>query len=340
MNYCGSYRKLIGNAQSAMIAAIEIYNKPAFQYRDECFVIMLLNAWELALKAVLSKKRQSIYYPKKRNMPYRTLSWQDAFTKAQGYFPNSLPSLPIRRNLELLGAYRDNAVHFYNAQGFGVLVYALAQTSVKNFRDLLHAAFGIRLEDEVSWQLLPLGIHPPIDPLEYISGAGRPKQGATQAVDQFLAELASAVTEVEGANTDAGRLLTVFSVKLESTKKIQKADVVVGVDGTKGDTGPLAVVKVRDPNVTHPLRQTEVVQEIGTLHGSRFTQYTFQAIARKYGLKDKPEYCWQAKEGVLIRYSRDVVAWIKTLSQSDVEQALADYRRYIRDRKRQREAEQ
>lgn len=28
VNYCGSYRRLLGNAKSAMVGAIEIYNKP------------------------------------------------------------------------------------------------------------------------------------------------------------------------------------------------------------------------------------------------------------------------------------------------------------------------
>jgi hypothetical protein len=62
MNYRGSSRHLIRNAKSALLAAIEIYNKPGFQYRDECFVILLLNAWELYLKALISKSKASIYY--------------------------------------------------------------------------------------------------------------------------------------------------------------------------------------------------------------------------------------------------------------------------------------
>jgi hypothetical protein len=66
MYYRGSYRHLLKNSKSALLAAIEIYNKPQFAYRDECFVILLLNAWELALKALLSKSKESIYYPKKR----------------------------------------------------------------------------------------------------------------------------------------------------------------------------------------------------------------------------------------------------------------------------------
>ena len=43
------------------MAAIEIYNKPRIDYRDECFVILLLNAWELVWKAVISKNGNSIF---------------------------------------------------------------------------------------------------------------------------------------------------------------------------------------------------------------------------------------------------------------------------------------
>jgi Protein of unknown function (DUF3644) len=35
----------------AAIAAIEIYNKPAFSYREEAFSLLMTNAWELLLKA-------------------------------------------------------------------------------------------------------------------------------------------------------------------------------------------------------------------------------------------------------------------------------------------------
>lgn len=330
MNYRGSYRKLLGNAKHAVMAAIEIYNKPVFQYRDECMVILLLNAWELALKALLSQEKLSVFYRKKRKQPYRTLSWQDALTKTRPHFPKALPYSPIQRNLELLGTYRDNAVHFYNAKDFGVVLYALAQTSIKNFRDFLEGAFAVKLEDEINWQLLPLGIRPPVDIVSYISGTSKTKM--TQAVRQFLSELAEAVDELKNSGEDTGRLLTVFNVKLESVKKIGDADVVVGVRKASGEAGPLAVVRTQDPNITHPLRQKEVVEKIATLHGRAFSGHVFQAIAWKHSLKDNPQYCWRAKEGVLTRYSNDTVVFIQRLTPADVDASLTDYRNYLRSR--------
>ena len=92
MNYRGSYRHLLHNAKAALLAAIEIYNKPRIEYRDECFVILLLNAWELALKALLSKNGRSIYYPKKRKEPYRTLSLNSAVQISRRWLLDGLKS--------------------------------------------------------------------------------------------------------------------------------------------------------------------------------------------------------------------------------------------------------
>jgi Protein of unknown function (DUF3644) len=49
----------------AAIAAIEIYNKPNFSYREEAFTLLMTNAWELLIKAKWvvdhSENPQSLY---------------------------------------------------------------------------------------------------------------------------------------------------------------------------------------------------------------------------------------------------------------------------------------
>ena len=50
------------NAYSAFSSAIEIHNKPNIEYRYENVTILLLNAWELILKAFVRKyTRKSIF---------------------------------------------------------------------------------------------------------------------------------------------------------------------------------------------------------------------------------------------------------------------------------------
>jgi len=201
-----------------MLSAIEIYNKPRIEYRDECFVILFINAWELLLKAILSKNRKSIYYPKRRKAPYKTLSLADSLNRSTLYFPNNVPFLPIKKNILLLNVYRDNTIHFYNAPGFRSLIYALARTGIHNYTDLAKKKFGFDFSEEINWQILPLGIKPPIDPISYLRS---PKEAekSDPAIKEFIIELKSSVEELQNANEDIGRLLTIFDVKLESEQK-------------------------------------------------------------------------------------------------------------------------
>jgi len=243
--------------------------------------------------------------------------------------------LPVKENLTLLATYRDNAVHFYNEPDFGVLIYALAQTSIVNLKDLMSDAFEIELERDISWQLMPLGLKPPIDPINYISRTSKAPKKKHSATKQFLAALTESYQTVENSGGDAGRLMTVFQVRLESVKKIEKADLVVGVAGGAPveEVGPLIVTRVRDPNVTHPLRRMDLISKVGSpLQGLPFTTNTFEALAYKFKYKTEPRFCWQSSEGVLTRYSADLVRQIRNLSKSDIEDALNEYRRRPRRR--------
>ena len=57
--------RLLENSIAAALSAIEIYNKPDFRYREQVFSILIINAWELLLKAKLvadsGEKLESIY---------------------------------------------------------------------------------------------------------------------------------------------------------------------------------------------------------------------------------------------------------------------------------------
>ena len=64
-------RTVADKSLDAMLAAIEIYNKPNFSYREECFAILSINAWELLLKARLlqlsnNKMSSILLYQKRR----------------------------------------------------------------------------------------------------------------------------------------------------------------------------------------------------------------------------------------------------------------------------------
>ena len=320
-----------------MLAAIEIYNKPQIEYRDECFTILLVNAWELLVKAILSKNKQRVYYPKKRGKPYRTYSVQDALRKAKPYFPADIPYQPVAANLSQLIAYRDKTIHFYNQRGFGVVIYGLAQTSIVNFRDLMLGVFGIDIAGDMTLSLLPLSFGAQPDPIAFLQQA-KATPPKSRAVAQFLREISQATHELESRGLDTARFLTVFTVNLRSVKHVSSADVTVALSGVQddGDT-PLVIVRRVDLNVSHPLRQKDIVAKLGPeLAGVPFTAFTFQALARKLGIKSKPHLCWQSNTGDLTRYSAEVPSRLGRLTEDEIREARKEYSEHIRQRRRQR----
>lgn len=335
MNLRGSYRALRSNSEAAMLAAIEIYNKPQFSYRDECFTILLVNSWELLLKAILSKNKQRIYYKKKRNQPYRTFSIQDALEKTRAYFPASIEFEPVRQNLTLLIAYRDNSIHFYNQPDFGVVIFGLAQTSIINYRDLMLEVFDIDMADKMSISLLPLSFRVQPDPIQFLRRT-KSKPPRNSAVAQFLREISEVTSELESQKLDTRRFLTVYRANLQSVKKISSADVAVGVRG-KSDKDPLIIERRVDPNISHPLRRKDVCEDIGDeLCGIKFTTYTFEAVAWRFGWKETPHLCWRSNVGGLTRYSAEVPSLLRRLSKAQIEDSLNAYRKHMQDLRRKK----
>lgn len=94
-----------------MFAAIEIHNKPIFKYRYEVCTLLVVNAWELALKSYIAKELKSVKLVKK-----------DGTTKP---FPECVacvasklgkPFEPTKQNLEILYEYRNKVAHFYASE--------------------------------------------------------------------------------------------------------------------------------------------------------------------------------------------------------------------------------
>ncbi len=130
-------RTLAGKSIDAMLAAVEIYNKPNFAYREESYAILAINSWELLLKArilQLSKNRMSSilkyqrrqradgtlsekrYRVKNRSGTHLSVGMFGAIDLLQSEYGDKIDSA-VRENLELICEVRVNAVHFMN-KGF------------------------------------------------------------------------------------------------------------------------------------------------------------------------------------------------------------------------------
>ena len=251
------------------------------------------------------------------------MSLRDALDAAKPHFPASIPFVPVAANLNSLIDYRNNAVHFYNEPGFGVLLYGLSQTAIINFRDLFSECFNQDIADEINLSLMPLSFRAPPDPIAFLKSNANSDNKFLSAYLQIISETTS---NLESSGTDTGRFLTVFSVSLQSTKKITSADVVAGVQ-TESPEGVLLLERKVDPNKSHPNLQKHVLREIGDkLKGVRFTSYTFQAIVWNYKIKGNPFYYWKPDHGASPQYSPQLISYVRGLTKTEIETSCDNYR--------------
>lgn len=325
MNYLGSSRQLVANSIASMIAAVEIYNKPSFDYKTESFVILLINSWELLFKSILSKNKERIYYPKERNKPYKTFSLRDAKSEAKKYFPKDIKYLPVSNNIESLIDYRNNAVHFYNERDFEVLIFGLAQTSLINYRDLLISIFRKDIADSINICLLPLSFSSIPDQISFIQ-KGINRKNANPFVNEYLKLIFKRTDEIEKSGNDTARYLCVFEATLISSKKIETADITAKISQDE-HSAEYIFIKSTDPNITHPNTQKDILRKIGSeIKGVKFTSYVLQALIWDKNYKDQPRLCWKNNITERVFYSNDIVQTIKSLSANEIEQAKERYK--------------
>lgn len=170
--------EILDKSIAAMIAAIEIYNKPDFKYREETFTILAVNSWELLLKAkwlsIHGNKINSLYVYEKmtkrngergnRKIIKKTRS-DNPFTHSLEYLVKKLTEKKlldgvVKINIDALTEIRDSAVHFYNKTPlFSLRIQEIGSAALKNYVTLSKEWFNINLS-EFNFYLMPLGFMP------------------------------------------------------------------------------------------------------------------------------------------------------------------------------------
>ncbi|RJS45816.1 DUF3644 domain-containing protein [Nocardioides cavernaquae] len=318
-----SIKRLADNSMAAMLAAVEVYNKPQMTYRDEVTVMLIVNAWELALKATLRQKNRSIFYTKQRAERYRSITLDDALSRVANHklWPAAIDGNAVTANIKALAEYRDRAIHLYNAQGLGAVIYPFLQQNVLNYRDFMLAQFKKDLADSMTWQLLPLGATAPADVVRFM----RVDKTATivSEVQDFIDELRSLMDSAEAAGGDLARVATVYDINLQSVKKMTSADLVVAV--SPGAGGKIVMQK-SDPNQTHPYSMKELLARANKKRTGRLlTSYDHQAICWKENLRTNARFAWKHGAAATHVWSGDAVSHFASLSDAYCDAVKAEY---------------
>src|SRR5690242_13734672 len=156
----GLSSRFVEKAEAALVAAVEIYNKPAFAYREETFALLTLNGWELLLKARIlldnGNDPKSLYEYEKRQTRDGTLSKKRYLKRNRAKNPQTIGlgkavvaldaneatrlSQAVKANLDALVEVRDNAAHYVNASPLlAKHVLEVGTASIANFIALAKA---------------------------------------------------------------------------------------------------------------------------------------------------------------------------------------------------------
>lgn len=238
---------LLDASQAAIFAGIEIHNKPNISYRYPTAIILVINAWELALKAYVYKfiAKKKIYEEDGKH----TIS----FKKANGLVKENILAhdknyLAVYSNLDKLNEYRCSNVHYANSE-LDPVVFMLMAKAVLNYHDFLKKYFNKDVSTSDNLIILPVGFKLPFDPIEYL------KQDYGEIQNDFVHDIIQTIRTLK-ENDIEDSIVIGFSVFTESIKKVNNADIIAAIDQANGTLDLTRSYRITD-DVNAPLVRME-----------------------------------------------------------------------------------
>jgi hypothetical protein len=254
------YKQLVDKSVAAALAAIEVYNKPDFRYREESFVILLVNAWELLLKAKIlkdSKNRLSSLYIHcgknnrkiKRSRTGNPLTI-DLFAAMQKLGLDAV----VTENLSSLVEIRDTAVHFHNDDGVRYVAFTLGVAALRNYQQLAKEWFKKNLAS-YHFYILPIGFSHSFQTFRLLD---------VESTPPAVANLFKGVADSQAKTTTEGPYYFACEIttELKSAKKFaDAADMTVKVDANAKDAA-VVITQLKRKLDQYPLSYTELVGRV------------------------------------------------------------------------------
>lgn len=201
----------------AAVAAIEIYNKPDFHFREEAFSLLMTSAWELLLKAKWladHKEDETSLVERDSDGKTRQSRSGNQRTHGLGYLATRLLEdktvgfdSAVHDNIAALIEIRDTSAHFIHKDlQLGRRVLEVATASLQNYLLLVQEWFQMDLS-RYNFFLMPLSFYHGFEAITAMSVTKHPEQ-----VQRLFAYLDSLIAQPEVASSKhvALRLETKF----------------------------------------------------------------------------------------------------------------------------------
>lgn len=149
-------KQSLEKARSSALLAVEIYNKPAVEFKSGGYIVLMIIAWTALFHAIFFKKRRKPFY-KYKNGRYVKVDgdhkrWElDTCLKA--YYQSDTKN-PVGKNLEFFIPLRNKLEHRHLPE-IDSDIFGECQSMLLNFDEMIEKEFGARwcIRESLSFSL-------------------------------------------------------------------------------------------------------------------------------------------------------------------------------------------
>lgn len=233
---------LLDSSQAALFAGIEIHNKPHIAFRYPTVTILVINAWELALKAYVYKYigKKQIY----EKDGIHTKGFSKVLVLSRDHINNLEKNKKFQAvfdNLTLLNDYRNSNVHFIEGK-LDPVIFMLISKAVLNYDAFVKKYFNKDITKDDNLIILPVGMKLPFNPIDYL------KQDYGSAHNDFVNRVVQSVRELNEEGIQDSIVIG-FDVFADRVRDSKNADIIAALENSP-DAVPLrkAIRVTDDPN--------------------------------------------------------------------------------------------
>lgn len=277
----------------AAVAAIEIYNKPNFSYREEAFALLMTNAWELIIKAkwVLDHKEseESLHVliddgkggktPKLNRCGNSMSVGLTHLTAKLLEDKDSGLEKGCHDNIPALIELRDNAAHLMNKDlHLGRRILEIGTASLRNYLHLATEWFQLDLS-AYNFFLMPLSFYHGFEAAQPATGLNYPEQ--IKRLLSYIDVLEKTDNESEGTQHVAMRIETKFVRAKDASS--------VAFRWTDDPNAPAISVLEEDIMKNYPLRYAQLTETLRRRYSNFMVTQEYHQLRRK--LEKDRKYC-------------------------------------------------
>lgn len=271
---------LLNASKSAIFSAVEIHNKPQFLYRYPTVSMLIINAWELLLKAYIYKyiSNSKIYEKDDKKHTIRftkalTLVNDDINTKEGPKTFNATFA-----NLDLIEQYRNTNVHYFEEE-LNPAIYMLLSRSVINYNNFLDKYFNKDITKESSLFILPIGFNIPFNPVDFLN------KNYDSVNNDFVSAIIKCIKDLND-NDIQEPIIVGFDTLLTSVKNISNADIIAAINQQNKQAIPVykAYRLTDDPNAPAIKSVEEILPDL------EYKEYVKKILDKDNTIKQNPKF--------------------------------------------------